>query len=469
MKEDLLCSDSLTPQALPLFRLRLLKLEIPCNDPTLVKLLERCPALEQLSLSPLSTQVLTSMCQLLADHRLSCLTSLTLRRFEQMETQVAILKAIPSHQLRELALFPVVDAPDIDNHDSESHEDGGNGDDDVVRVLISRQHQSLEHLYLVLKDTRPSTLRDIFLTCGHLKRLNLKMQHAVDIRHLIDQPWAFTELEELTMKVAQDRRRPNSSGSSNRQVSTMSIDIAAIEQELGEDAMTQSTTPSRKEWERVEAIFMRRLGTLTRLQVLDLKGSRQAGSNITFSLANGLGHLATLEQLQEMVISDRGRHQDIAELQFMKEHWPRLKKLTFYATRPTDRWLKLRWPQLKVSETANGGHGGDGKDGSTRHQGEDSLLTNSRHQQQLQQFLQSFMAFLYSGNEPRNGAVKDIIGCLQKLRLLPTAGKESWLESRITMANICTSDSLFGLPPHNLPPELLRHWKEGYEALCDKA
>ncbi|KAG0226138.1 hypothetical protein BGW41_004258, partial [Actinomortierella wolfii] len=120
-------------------------------------------------------------------------------------------------------------------------------------------------------------------------------------------------------------------------------------------------------------------------------------------------------------------------------------------------------PQSKpTSDTQDG----EGEDGSTRHQDDDGLVTKSKGHQQLQQFLQSFMAFLYSGNEPMKGATNNFIERLRNLQLLPTPSKESRSNSRRPTAY--TPTSLVRSVASQLAAELLRHWKGGCNALCDK-
>ncbi|KAF9970246.1 hypothetical protein BGZ73_007080, partial [Actinomortierella ambigua] len=359
------------PPAAP-FQLRQLKLEIPCTDPFLVHVLARCPFLEQLSLHPLTgDQIYPGVCRLLSDHRLPRLTGLTLTRgsnFWQM--QHAILSAVPPDQLRVLALLPVSEERQVGSGGGGGYDDGGEGgipgNEDLVRLLARRQHQSLEYLNLSMQTTHPEAMLDILALCSRLKGLVIKMREPVDIRYLIGRPWVCTELEELVMNVTLDRRpfcsRRNSSSSSSEGGSCplVSFNITAIENEAFENADQQrgasmaSTICARKEWERVETVFMRRIGTLTHLRRLILKTLPRTASGLTFTLANGLGHLAGLTRLDELVICDRNFLQDEAGLQFMKDHWPRIRVITFYSIRTSvKRWLKLRWPQLKVIDVKN--------------------------------------------------------------------------------------------------------------------
>ncbi|KAF9158099.1 hypothetical protein DFQ26_007975 [Actinomortierella ambigua] len=318
-----------TPPSRTLFMLRQLKLEIPCSDPGLADmLLARCSLLEQLGLDQLLTdEVYSGVCRLLTDSRLPHLTSLSLRNSAfYPEMQRAILGAFPPHQLRMLALSPVSTMTDIGHDGGVGEETGATADEDIIRLLVRCQHQSLEHLHLALQNMPPESMSAILTSCQRLKVLVVRLDQPVDIRCLIDQPWACTNLEELSIFVALNRRPLRSVGGSDTSsdgvhLPSMTFSITAIENAIETEEM-----PPR----------------------------HAAASDLTFTLANGLEHLAKLIQLEEVTVGDRGFRQSETELQFMKDHWPQMKRMTFYSLRAgVKRWLRLRWPEVHVVDLKN--------------------------------------------------------------------------------------------------------------------
>ncbi|KAG0225892.1 hypothetical protein BGW42_004046, partial [Actinomortierella wolfii] len=150
----------------------------------------------------------------------------------------------------------------------------------------------------------------------HLKKLRVSSYHHMDVRQLLNQSWACTS--SLEMLSANLCLPPATEGA----------DTAMIENE-----------------------FMMKLGQCTQLRELLIKQDRGGGTaQLRWTLAHGLYHLASLSRL-EMISFGSWMSFEVPELQFMKEHWPRVKwlpelKLT---STTTLTWLQENWPSVYES------------------------------------------------------------------------------------------------------------------------
>ncbi|KAG0241671.1 hypothetical protein BGW41_005546, partial [Actinomortierella wolfii] len=180
-----------------------------------------------------------------------------------------------------------------------------------TKCLIDRQHRSLESV--VLRDAPPETLAALLVGCPYLKRVWVVSEVPVDVRQLLNQPWTCaSSLEELS---AMPCLPPATEG----------VDTAMIEKE-----------------------FMMKLGQCTQLRELMI--SQHDGEEtvqLSWSLAYGLNHLASLSRL-EKVLFGGWMYFEVPELQFMREHWPRVKWLPLVksASNAASTWLQENWPTI---------------------------------------------------------------------------------------------------------------------------
>ncbi|KAF9162484.1 hypothetical protein DFQ26_003506 [Actinomortierella ambigua] len=93
---------------------------------------------------------------------------------------VSLVNAIPKHCLKEATLFAE--------------------DPNIFRALIQRQHQRLERL----SGSTPGwphhdVVSSILEQCSKLQVLDLRLDQPLDIRAILNGPWACTEIEEMTL------------------------------------------------------------------------------------------------------------------------------------------------------------------------------------------------------------------------------------------------------------------------------
>ncbi|KAK3811010.1 MAG: hypothetical protein J3Q66DRAFT_350783 [Benniella sp.] len=94
-----------------------------------------------------------------------------------------------------------------------------------------------------------------------------------------------------------------------------------------------------------------RLARLTSLETLWLKGRKRYSGCLEMSLASGLHRLSGLKRLQELDVSRTKARIGVQEVQWMTEHWPRLRVIGGLCTKENKEamaWLRVNRPEIKL-------------------------------------------------------------------------------------------------------------------------
>ncbi|KAF9970332.1 hypothetical protein BGZ73_006967 [Actinomortierella ambigua] len=166
------------------------------------------------------------------------------------------------------------------------------------------------------------SLMVILTQCTSLRTLNVDLvkydSGLIDLRHLIGEPWKCTMLEELVLPITLDRRHQE----------TSLEDIAADEKE------GLAKTSEMTKWQKAEAVFMKRLGSLTRLRRFVQKRpiwyKAKPSPDISWQLTGGLGHLQHLDRLETLKLDFHEYVQGIPEFQWMKQHFKSMSTLVIW-------------------------------------------------------------------------------------------------------------------------------------------
>ncbi|KAF9966279.1 hypothetical protein BGZ73_001095, partial [Actinomortierella ambigua] len=113
----------------------------------------------------------------------------------------------------------------------------------------------------------------LFAQCSALKTINIYALQgtAFDLRWLVSQPWACTQLEELRIPITLERRCEREQ-LDNTEVGPMSntAESSTGEEENGEHMIAAKSKKAQSELEQIEEAFMKRLGCLTHLRRIAL-------------------------------------------------------------------------------------------------------------------------------------------------------------------------------------------------------
>ncbi|KAF9970331.1 hypothetical protein BGZ73_006966 [Actinomortierella ambigua] len=206
------------------------------------------------------------------------------------------------------------------------------GDGTFLSIAQYHAHH-VAHLYLTTLGPEGSSLSVILAQCPGLRTLKVDLVWfgvgLIDIRHLIGEPWKCTLLEELELPITLDRRCKEASLKN----------IAADEKE------DLAKTSKMVEWQQAEAVFMKRLGSLTRLRRLNLHGRfdrKSKPSEMSWQLKTGLGHLQHLDRLETLILVFQKYFQGIPEFQWMKQHFKSLSTLKVHNMGDDNKreWMK---------------------------------------------------------------------------------------------------------------------------------
>ncbi|KAF9968906.1 hypothetical protein BGZ73_009051 [Actinomortierella ambigua] len=204
--------------------------------------------------------------------------------------------------------------------------------------------QRVERLILTTPYTEDRSLAVVLTQFPSLRILKVSTVGGdhIDLRHLINEPWKCTLLEELELPIKLDRPYP----------------VYYLERVAADANEDLAKTFEMTEWQQVEAVFMKRLGSLTRLRRLELKSSikplLEPSSGMSWQLTTGLGHLQQLGRLETLKLIFYEYVQGIPEFQWMKQHFKNLSTLVVYDIGDNNKreWMSKYWPELCVVEMA---------------------------------------------------------------------------------------------------------------------
>ncbi|KAG0248499.1 hypothetical protein DFQ27_000863, partial [Actinomortierella ambigua] len=231
---------------------------------------------------------------------------------DTVQTVCDMLKSIPNGQLRDVTLSSPRQS--------------------ILQVLGEHHSRGLERLRLGdVRESEHGGYLPILAGCVRLRSLRVQtkcLSQAVyiDLRTIIGQPWVCLDLEELILplRLVHPCR------------SARLIDQAQAEKE--------ELAPGDYEPKQVEMVFMRRLGSLTRLRRLDLHNHRDRYNyqlhgdlgppqDMLWRLPCGLHMLSGLNRLQDLHLGHRQFCMNLAEFEWIKTHWTSLERLVCYDLR----------------------------------------------------------------------------------------------------------------------------------------
>ncbi|KAG0252513.1 hypothetical protein DFQ27_008025 [Actinomortierella ambigua] len=352
-------------------------LEGECGEKELGTFLKLCPLLETLILDDMPTYVRDAVCQVIRDGHLPNLASLGLGSGEEdPELHWRVIQALPPHTIKNLH-FQDMTAQD-------------------VNMLIERQYSSLvdihidlayDHIHDIYNEDGDDgfvgfenldndyefgeAVCNILASCPRLCELTIttKSNMAIDIRHLIAKPWVCNEMHALELPVTlqhmtQDHRLFRHAVAEKHQ--------AAAEAEAEAKAATPPPSPSSppsgenyqyrpsvplEEWEKCQVVWMKRLGQLDRLRLLNLDSYNSTRDvdfemAMTWTLNLGLKHLKNLTSLEDLILPKGPYFQGLPEWKFMKQHWPKLRSFVAETCILNEfiSWCEEHWPELKVGD-----------------------------------------------------------------------------------------------------------------------
>ncbi|KAG0239916.1 hypothetical protein BGW41_007399 [Actinomortierella wolfii] len=324
------------------FRLKQFTIEDSCEDPALAAVLAKCPNLEALRIPNMTEGVSTELCKVLKCGALPHLRRLTLSADKmQHSLHSAIIDSFPQNQLRHVAIYTA-------------------STKEVLR-LIDRHHDSLEDVYVRLDEHH--ALIDFLSRCHRLRQLSIDGDRLVDVRYLLERPWICKQLEIFDVAVGVDRHCKDATllrHASNEKRAVAYRKGGIRSNSTGGGNPTESNDGGdipRQEWEQAEVVFMQRLGDLTCLQQIEKATDnffrpKTSHMDLSWQLTNGLVYLARLSKMERIHLGCEPKHFGEAELEFMKAHWPQLKRLNAYRplTKEAQNWIQQHWPELTVDE-----------------------------------------------------------------------------------------------------------------------
>ncbi|KAG0263401.1 hypothetical protein DFQ27_001794 [Actinomortierella ambigua] len=294
----------------------------------LAPLLLRCPNLTHLDFGGVRALDIPTLQVLVSRNLLYWLTSLTIGRYAYDGTAQLILQALGRTQrLRRLCL--------------------GNPTEPTLEVLSKHHGQHLEQLTLVDFNCAAVSPMVVLATCTALKTFVITSMQGMplDVRKVVDQPWACTQLESLKMPLSLELR-------SNQALLAQEGRRRAAKV----DNISDNDARMLSEWREAEMALMERLGTLTQLRELRLMARKKSrltsGDSMSWRLTTGLDRLQDLDRLEVLDLGLRPYVQTMREFQWMKEHWTSLKRLVIYRFDNAQRraWFRHEWPEVKVVE-----------------------------------------------------------------------------------------------------------------------
>ncbi|KAG0209057.1 hypothetical protein BGX28_000157 [Mortierella sp. GBA30] len=213
---------------------------------------------------------------------------------------------------------------------------------DLIIALFERQAQTLERIRFS-RVCNPIDFAGYLIHCPQLKQVEVSMtggQTYADIRYLIASPWACLDLEVLIIEsLGLSKEGPPSYP--RAPPPEWILELTAEEK--------NEYAPGRPEWEQAQIVFMKRLGEMSKLRKFKI-GDHE--SSLTWSLSTGFAYLAELSSLEEFDLGAGSKVDSIAELEFMKDCWPNLQKMVSAELAPGERkWLDENWSKLIVVET----------------------------------------------------------------------------------------------------------------------
>ncbi|KAF9974673.1 hypothetical protein BGZ73_001857 [Actinomortierella ambigua] len=326
-------TDTSLPQDKQALGLSSLKVQSGCQVSALALLLKRCHDLQTLCLAgSIVKEGLPTYEQMLGGC-LQNLTTLALSNHFSSDACEGILSVIPPQQLR-IVYF---------NRTTYRQ----------INLLAEYHFQSLEVLEASIMDHATVNLSCLFTKFQRLRRLKVNVPGNLDIRYIIATSWKISStIEDLfiafgVQRVCQDE--------------TLKHHAAVEKEQEGSDL---------GEWQQAERVFMKRLGECTRLRSfiserqvrgltpfnLRTESLTSSSSSLSWHLSAGLGHLGKLNRLEKLDIGDSEFAPKREDLEFMKEHWPRLRVMacsTLSSDGQTREWLQENWPELRVQERLN--------------------------------------------------------------------------------------------------------------------
>ncbi|KAF9968907.1 hypothetical protein BGZ73_009052, partial [Actinomortierella ambigua] len=173
--------------------------------------------------------------------------------------------------------------------------------------------------YVLRKRNSGSSLIVLLAQCPGLRTLKVDLyvynHYLIDIRDLIREAWKCTLLEELVLPISLDRW-------------TIYASLKAV---AADEKASLAKTSKMTEWQQAEAVFMKRLGSLTRLRRLELKSRihpwSKPSSELSLQLTAGFSHLQHLNRLETLKLVFQEYPQGIHEFQWMKQHFKSLSTL----------------------------------------------------------------------------------------------------------------------------------------------
>ncbi|KAF9159790.1 hypothetical protein DFQ26_006176 [Actinomortierella ambigua] len=225
----------------------------------------------------------------------------------------------------------------------------------LIALTFSKKAHSplhLERLEINQVDCRVINPMQILARCAALKSfiINPDDSAPLDIRSVIEQPWACVHLEALHMPLML-RRKPIDVyyDYGTELASEEDEDVEEeVEEDEGEDVeedgdveedeeddeeerfLDEIGAPSRSSL-HAEMVFMVRLSTLTRLRWLRVRPWYPGRYDcMMWGLDSGLGQHQYLTHLEELDIGYREHRQEEREIQWMRKNWPKLSKLVVY-------------------------------------------------------------------------------------------------------------------------------------------
>ncbi|KAF9976507.1 hypothetical protein BGZ73_008447 [Actinomortierella ambigua] len=306
--------------------IKLLRIGSAWTDADLACVLAYCPEVECLRLNGRQSQVCTRTCKVLQQGRHKQLVKIALGdRSDGAPYQSALFEAVPRHQLKQVKMY--------------LFDDGAQ----AVQTLVEHHHLSLESLRTFgnwVHEGLANAMGNVFFKCCRLRKLRLHVQDYLDIRYVIDHPWAFAG----TMKSLEV---------------PLGIDLQTSDPSLlrkGADIKKEVTITVMDEWRLDEMAFMMRLGQCHQLRRIrsgfqDSRPRYRSLKDVTWLLVNGLNYLAQLEQLEVLDLGNAnyGEEAGTDELMFMRDHWPCIKKLRCAGLVNKERkWLKRNFSRLTV-------------------------------------------------------------------------------------------------------------------------
>ncbi|KAF9154106.1 hypothetical protein DFQ26_000351 [Actinomortierella ambigua] len=297
-----------------------------------LSLLPLCPSLTKITIPLLDAISLDRLCQILEENKCPQLTILDFSRFHNGQSEIF---ARIIHSCRHLALKDVRLVWGFTGRDT-------------LEALWQHHGPSLEALRVTkcMDNVTSQDLAAVVAACPRLKVLHLRNwsgNTALMARDIVS-----------TVSGGAIGAWPKTGWSCYNLVE-LRVTIAGI------CTTPQSGCPVHEDCQTLQREVYRLFSRLTHLRVLDVgcRSSiarvdlRQKGG-LEWTLASGMGQLHTLRGLEELSARHMENGVGVPELEWMKEHWPRLNCVEGLITgrvkeNEVETWLRERWPTLSWS------------------------------------------------------------------------------------------------------------------------